>query len=123
MSDNKDKPQSKTVSVYGFQAFGNPLDNNGEPIKHSKKQLPVKYYTRRIENDLGEGFKDLIQITAYTMQYDVVVSAAIPFDDTDLIYIVANAMVRAKLAAKGYHIDNIELVDADAGENDKQGDL
>lgn len=122
MSDNQDKPQTKTVSVGGFHGFGNPLDNNGEPIKHKKKQLPVKYYTRDIKNDLGDGLSDIIQITAITMQYDIMVNAALPVEHRDLLRIVADAMINARLNQKGYQTDNIELVDDYAGEN-KDGDL
>lgn len=116
MSDNKDKPQTQTVSVDGFHAFGNPLDNTDEPIKHRKKQLPVEYRTRNIENDLGDGGSDFVQITAITMQYDIMVSAHLPVEHSDLLRIVANAMIYARLSKKGLQTNNIELVDVDAGE-------
>ena len=121
MSDNKDKPQTQTVSVDGFQAFSNPLDNNGEPIKHRKKQLSVKYYIRDIENDIDDDSPNFVQVTAVTMQYDVMVTALLPVHHRDLIYVVANAMIYARLSEKGYHTNNIELVDAHAGE-DKDSD-
>lgn len=117
MSDNKDKPQTQAVSVDGFHAFGNPLDNTDKPIKHRKKQLPVKYYTRDIENDLGDGGPDFVQITAITMQYDIMVSAHLPVEHSDLLRVVANAMIYARLSKKGLEANNIELVDANAGEN------
>ena len=117
MSDNQDKPQTQTISAEGFHAFANPLDNNGEPIKHRKKQLPVKYYVRDIENDLGDGGPDLVQIEAIAMQYNVIVSAYLPVEDSDLLRFVADAMIRARLSKKGLQTNNIELVDVDAGEN------
>lgn len=115
MSDNKDKPQTQTVSVDGFNAFA----NNGESIKHRKKQLPVEYRTRDIENDLGDGGSDFVQITAITMQYDIMVSAHLPVEHSDLLRVVANAMIYARLSDKKLETSNIELVDA--GEN-KDGD-
>ena len=120
MSDNKDKPQNQTVSIDGFQAFSNPIDNNGEPIKHKKKQLPVKYYIRDIENDINDDSPDFVQVTAVTMQYDVMVTALLPVHHRDLIYVVANAMIYARLSKKGLEANNIELVEA--GENN-EGDL
>jgi len=118
MSDDKDKPQTQTTSVDGFHAFGNPLDNTDAPIKHRKKQLPIEYRTRNIENDLGDGGPDFVQVTAITMQYDIMVSAHLPVEHSDLLRIVANAMIYARLSDQGYQTDNIELVDA--GEN-KEG--
>lgn len=121
MSDNQDKPQTQTVSVDGFHGFGNPLDNNVEPIKHSKKQLPVKYYSRKIVNDIGEGFEDLIQITAITMQYGISARVALPYKDIESAYKAVNIILYDKLAAEGYHVDNIELVEVGAGENKDGG--
>lgn len=120
MSDNKDKPQAQTISVDGFHAFGNPLDNTDAPIKHKKKQLPVKYYISDFENDPNDDCPELVQFTATTMQYDIMVSAILPAHHRDLIYVVANAMINAKLSAEGYHVDNIELVEVDAGENKEE---
>ncbi len=117
MSDNKDKPQTQTVSAEGFHAFANPLENNGQPIKHKKKQLPVEYRTRYIENDLGDGGPDFIQVTAITMQYDIMVSAHLPVEHSDLLHIVANAMIYARLSDKKLETGNIELVDVNAGKN------
>lgn len=121
MSDNKYNYRSKVASVYGAYAFGNPLDNNGEPVKHSKEQVPVKYYVRDIENDLGDGGPDLVQIEAIAMQYNVIVSAYLPVEHSDLLRLVADVMIRARLSKKGLQTNNIELVDVDAGE-DKDGD-
>lgn len=115
MSDNQDKPQTQTISVEGFK-------DCGTPIQHKKKQLPVKYYVRDIENDLGDGGPDLVQIEAIAMQYNVIVSAFLPVEDSDLLRFVADAMIRARLSKKGLQTNNIELVDVDAGE-DKDGDL
>lgn len=117
MSDNKDKPQDQTISVEGFHAFGNPIDNTDAPIKHRKKQLPVKYYSRKIENDIGEGFEDLIQITAVTVQYGISARVALPHKDVGSAYKAVNIILYDKLAAEGYHVDNIELVEVDAVEN------
>lgn len=123
MSDNKDKPQAQTVFVDGFNAFGDPLDPPTTPIKHKKKQLPVKYYSRKIENAIGEGFENLIQITAVTVQYGISARVAIaPHKDIGSAYKAVNIILYDKLAAEGYHVDNIELVEVDAGEN-KEGDL
>lgn len=117
MSDNQDKPQTQTISAEGFHAFANPLENNGEPIKHRKKQLPVKYYISDIVNDPSDDCPELVQFTATTMQYDIMVSAILPVHHRDLIYIVADAMIHAQLSKKGLQANNIELVDVDAGEN------
>ena len=115
MSDNKDKPQTQTISVEGFK-------DCDTPIQHKKKQLPVKYYVRDIENDLDDDGPDLVQIEAITMQYDIRVGATLPEEFSDLVYIVADAMIHARLSKKGLQTNNIELVDVDAGE-DKGSDL
>lgn len=103
MSDNQDKSQTQTISVEGFK-------DCGTPIQHKKKQLPVRYHTTNIKNDNDDGGPDLIQVEAYTMQYDIKVNNIRPVNEAKSIYETTNELIYEKLSEGGREVDNIELV-------------
>lgn len=108
MSDNQDKPQTRTISVEGFHAFSNPLDNNSESIEHRKEQLTVEYRTMNIRGD--HSGPDSIWIEAYISQYDIRVVDVMPSSEAKSIYEAANKLIYAELSEEPYKADNIELV-------------
>lgn len=103
MSDNQNKPQTQTISAEGFK-------DCGTPFQHKKQQLPVKYHTTNIKNDHNDGGPDLIQVEAYTMQYDIKVNNIRPVNEAKSIYETTNKLIYEKLSEGGCEVDNIELV-------------